>query len=75
MAAPTATPSAPPSTSPAPASAGAQYPTPSSLPLEPTAFPPPPAYPTFVHNGIPYVYIPVPVAFLPGPQAHVTARK
>ncbi|KAG8734154.1 hypothetical protein FRC10_011931 [Ceratobasidium sp. 414] len=73
MAAPTAT-SAPPSTSPAPASAGAQYPTPSSLPLEPAAFPPPPAYPTFVHNGVPYVYIPVPVAFLPGPP-HVTARK
>ncbi|QRW12900.1 Fungal Zn(2)-Cys(6) binuclear cluster domain [Ceratobasidium sp. AG-Ba] len=76
MAAPTTTTThpAPPSTSPAPASAGAQYPTPSSLPLDPAAFPPPPAYPTFVHNGVPYVYIPVPVAFLPG-QPHATARK
>lgn len=37
-------------------------------------FPPPPAYPTFVHNGVSYVYIPVPVAFLPA-QTHVTSRK
>ncbi|KAG8702623.1 hypothetical protein FRC08_003358 [Ceratobasidium sp. 394] len=56
----------PPETSPAPASAGAQYLT--------ATFRTPPAHPTFGYNGAPYVFIPVPVAFLPDPL-HMTARK